>query len=53
MERRYELAWTPDGRVARVRLRGSPVRSSPLPDRGTACTLPERAALGLPAVSLG
>ena len=52
MERRYELARTPDGRVARVRLRGSPVRSS-LRYRGTACTLPERAALGLPAASLG
>jgi malate dehydrogenase (oxaloacetate-decarboxylating) len=47
MERPYELAWTPDGMVARVRLRGNPVLSSPLLNRGTAFTLAEREALGL------
>jgi hypothetical protein len=41
-ERPYELARTPDGMVARVRLRGSSVLSSPLLNRGTAFTLAER-----------
>ena len=47
VERPYELAWTPDGMVVRVRGRGSSVLSSPLLNRGTAFTLPEREALGL------
>jgi malate dehydrogenase (oxaloacetate-decarboxylating) len=46
-ERPYELTWTPDGMVARVRLRGSAVLSSPVLNRGTAFTLAEREALGL------
>ena len=47
MEHPYELAWTPDGTIARVRLRGSAVLASPLLNRGTAFTLAERGALGL------
>jgi malate dehydrogenase (oxaloacetate-decarboxylating) len=46
-DRLYELAWTPEGIVARVRLRGNPVLISPLLNRGTAFTLAERDALGL------
>jgi malate dehydrogenase (oxaloacetate-decarboxylating) len=46
-ERPYELAWAADSMVARVRMRGSPVLSSPLLNRGTAVTLEEREALGL------
>ena len=46
-ERPYELTQTPEGMVARVRLRGSSVLSSPLINRGTAFTLQERHSLGL------
>ena len=46
-ERPYELTQTPEGMVARVRLRGSSILSSPLINRGTAFTLQERHALGL------
>jgi hypothetical protein len=46
-EHPYELAWTLDGVVARVRLRGSAVLASPMLNRGTAFTLAEREALGL------
>ena len=47
MERPYELAWTPDGVVARVRLRGRSVLASALLNRGTAFTPAQREALGL------
>ncbi len=47
MERPYELDWTPDGMVARVRLRGHGVLAAPLLNRGTAFTPDERAELGL------
>jgi malate dehydrogenase (oxaloacetate-decarboxylating) len=46
-KRPSEPTWTPDGRVARVRLRGSAVLASPMLNRGTAFTLAERQALGL------
>jgi malate dehydrogenase (oxaloacetate-decarboxylating) len=46
-DRPYELAWTPEGVVARVRLRGSRVLTSSMLNRGTAFTLAEREALGL------
>jgi malate dehydrogenase (oxaloacetate-decarboxylating) len=46
-DRPYELTQTPEGMVARVRLRGSSVLSSPLINRGTAFTPRERHALGL------
>ena len=46
-DRPYELTWTPEGVVARVRLRGSSVLWSPMLNRGTAFTLTEREALGL------
>jgi len=46
-ERPYELVSTPEGMVARVRLRGRSVLSIPLLNRGTAFTLAERDALGL------
>jgi malate dehydrogenase (oxaloacetate-decarboxylating) len=46
-ERPYELTQTPGGMVARLRLRGSSILSSPLINRGTAFTLKERHALGL------
>ena len=46
-KRLSEPTWTPDGRVARVRLRGSAVLASPMLNRGTAFTLAEREALGL------
>ena len=47
LSRLYELAWTPDGMVARVRLRGRSVLAAPLLNRGTAFTAAERQALGL------
>ena len=47
MERPYELDWTPDGMVARVRLRGHGVLAAPLLNRGTAFTPDEREELGL------
>jgi len=43
----FELDWTPDGVVARVRLRGRAVLTAPMLNRGTAFTLAEREALGL------
>ena len=46
-ERPYDLVSTPEGVVARVRLRGTSVLSSPLLNRGTAFTLAEREVLGL------
>ena len=46
-ERPYDLVPTPDGLVARVRVRGTSVLASPLLNRGTAFTLAEREALGL------
>jgi malate dehydrogenase (oxaloacetate-decarboxylating) len=52
-KRPSELTWTPDGRVARVRLRGSAVLASPVLNRGTAFTLAERQALGLPGLLPG
>jgi malate dehydrogenase (oxaloacetate-decarboxylating) len=45
--RPYELIQTPEGTVARVRLRGSSVLTSPIINRGTAFTPEERQALGL------
>ena len=47
MERPYELAWTPEGMVARVRVRGRSVLASALLNRGTAFTPAQREALGL------
>jgi malate dehydrogenase (oxaloacetate-decarboxylating) len=47
VKRPYELASQGGAVVARVRLRGSSVLSSPLLNRGTAFTLAEREALGL------
>ena len=46
-DRPFELTWTPEGMVARVRLRGSSVLSSPMLNRGTAFTWAEREALRL------
>jgi len=46
-DRPYELAWTPEGMVARVRLRGRSVLTTAMLNRGTAFTLAEREALGL------
>ena len=46
-DRPFELTWTPEGMVARIRLRGSSVLSSPTLNRGTAFTHAEREALGL------
>jgi malic enzyme len=46
-ERPYDLVFTPQGVVARVRVRGTSVLASPLLNRGTAFTLGEREALGL------
>jgi malate dehydrogenase (oxaloacetate-decarboxylating) len=43
----FELDWTPDGVVVRVRLRGRAVLTAPMLNRGTAFTLAEREALGL------
>ena len=45
--RPYDLVSTPEGMVARVRLRGTSVLASPMLNRGTAFTLAEREALGL------
>ena len=50
-KRPYELVSTPEGVVARVRLRGRSVLSIPLLNRGTAFTLDEREALGLTGLS--
>ncbi len=47
MEPLYELVSTPEGVVARVRLRGSALLRSPMLNRGTAFTLAERETLGL------
>jgi malate dehydrogenase (oxaloacetate-decarboxylating) len=47
VERPYELAWTAEGVVARVRLRSGAVLASPMLNRGTAFTAAEREALGL------
>ncbi|MBV9092566.1 MAG: NAD-dependent malic enzyme [Streptosporangiaceae bacterium] len=41
------MAWTPDGVVARVRLRGPAVLRTPMLNRGTAFTPAQREALGL------
>jgi malate dehydrogenase (oxaloacetate-decarboxylating) len=46
-KRPYDLVFTPQGVVARVRLRGTSVLASPMLNRGTAFTLDEREALGL------
>jgi malate dehydrogenase (oxaloacetate-decarboxylating) len=46
-ERLFELVFTPEGVVARVRLRGTSVLASPILNRGTAFTLAEREALEL------
>jgi hypothetical protein len=46
-ERPYELVHSPAGTVARVRIRGSSILSSPLLRSGTAFTAEERQALGL------
>jgi malate dehydrogenase (oxaloacetate-decarboxylating) len=46
-ERPYELVHSTAGTVARVRIRGSSILSSPLLNRGTAFTAEERQALGL------
>jgi len=46
-ERPYDLVQDPAGTVARVRIRGGSVLSSPLLNRGTAFTTEERQALGL------
>jgi malate dehydrogenase (oxaloacetate-decarboxylating) len=46
-ERPYEVVHSPAGTVARVRIRGSSILSSPLLNRGTAFTAEERQALGL------
>jgi malate dehydrogenase (oxaloacetate-decarboxylating) len=46
-EHPYEFAWTADGIVARIRLRGGLVLRTPMLNRGTAFTLSEREALGL------
>jgi malate dehydrogenase (oxaloacetate-decarboxylating) len=47
VERPYELAWTAEGVVARVRARGHAVLTSPMLNRGTAFTAAEREALEL------
>ncbi|MFY9932351.1 MAG: NAD-dependent malic enzyme [Streptosporangiaceae bacterium] len=47
MERPFELARTAGGTVARVRLRGSAVLTTPLLNRGTAFTAAERQSLEL------
>ena len=46
-ERPYDLVSTPEGTVARVRVRGRAVLASPLLNQGTAFSLAEREALGL------
>ena len=50
-ERPYELAWTPDGVVARVRLPDSAVPASAILNRDTAFTLAGREVLGQTARS--
>ena len=45
------VTWTPDGRVARVRLPDSAVPASAILNRDTAFTLAEREALGTTARS--
>ncbi len=47
VERPYELAWTAEGVVARVRARSRALLASPMLNRGTAFTAGEREALGL------
>ena len=47
VQRPYELVATDDGIMAKVRLRGSAVLTSPTLNRGTAFTLEQRHALGL------
>ena len=47
VQRPYELVATDDGILAKVRLRGSAVLTSPTLNRGTAFTLEQRHALGL------
>jgi len=47
LDRLYELARTPEGVVARIRLRGRAVLAAPMLNRGTAFTPAEREALGL------
>jgi hypothetical protein len=44
-ERPYELVHSPAGTLARIRIRGSSILSSPLLNRGTAFTAEERQAL--------
>jgi malate dehydrogenase (oxaloacetate-decarboxylating) len=46
-ERPYDMVSTPDGPVARVRARGNAVLATPMINRGTAFTVPEREQLGL------
>jgi malate dehydrogenase (oxaloacetate-decarboxylating) len=46
-ERPYELASTPTGEVARIRVRGNAILSTPMLNRGTAFTIEERRVLGL------
>jgi malate dehydrogenase (oxaloacetate-decarboxylating) len=47
VQRPYELVATDDGILAKVRLRGNAVLTSPTLNRGTAFTLEQRHALGL------
>ena len=47
IDRPFELLPAGDGWVVRARVRGGPVLSSPLLNRGTAFSLEERKALGL------
>jgi Malic enzyme, NAD binding domain len=54
VERPYELAWTPDGMVARVRLRGSSVLTSPLLNDGVRYQIAQaNNALIFPGLGLG
>jgi malate dehydrogenase (oxaloacetate-decarboxylating) len=46
-DRPFELVWTPEGMMVRIRARGRAVLGSPILNRGTAFTLAEREALGL------
>ena len=46
-ERPYDLVYGPDGYSVRIRARGNAVLTSPMLNRGTAFTRPERRALGL------
>ncbi len=52
VERPYELAWTAEGVVARVRARSRALLASPMLNRGTAFTAGEREALGLTGLML-